>query len=63
MVSTAWIYSDLSVASKLLCSLIQLRIGPVSWLSQELSIAGSLARGDGPGPRLVSDGPSSLMAT
>lgn len=62
MVSTAWIYSDLSVASKLLCCSIQLCTGPVNWPSQELSVAGSLARGDGPDPQLVSVGPSPLMA-
>lgn len=62
MVRTARIYSGFSVASNLSCSSIQLRIGLVNRPSQEPSIAGPLARGEGPGPQLVSDGPSPLMA-
>lgn len=62
MVSTAWIYSDLSTVSKLLHPLIQLCIGPANWPSQELPLAGSLTMGYGPDPQLVSDGPNPLMA-
>lgn len=62
MARTAWINSDLSVASNLLCSSVQLCTGLVNWPSRELPIAGSLARGDGPDPQLVSAGPGPLMA-
>lgn len=55
-------FIHLSGASKLLCSSIQPRAGPVSGSGQELAIAGPWL-GDGPDAQLVSDGPSPLMAT